>query len=700
MPISFCAWYATMDLTEFIYGRRGFNWKERARVSVVSGACIILVAFLVEHFLNPSTDFSFWIYNFGLIAFWGGLINSGEGSSLGTFLFILIQSGLIVLSHPMLLDRYMFAFWGLWGYLAAYTRFTEHYTHRTMEPFWLVMYFVPPMLLIFSTGTFSGSPIVVSFFSTEAAAFIAGVYSLGVCQVIFQIWVVHSTWFSFRILYFYFFMGILSNLELFQLNILVPVLESYLGWTIPGWIFIAIISVACCISYFTPTAPGWMGVQSLSQKFDLLVALWLILYNGAILSSLDVSTAFFSRVGMIVIGFVAFVIHGFLKSMEDGLTKELTAFFYFSVAAAASLWYLESVVIFFIPFYGFIRLSKVTHWTESSKILRRIFIGILLITLSIALNSKMLITLGAITEFFCLMELSHRIFRDSLLFPIAVTFLGFWVIGIGFLYQRYYENIQMAAEYISSLDTVTPVIRDVMKIPSSKIDESFHWFAPLSNLLYQNQMYLLTFSAALLVLIALACVMKIFMPKGKSALPSGSPGHIKITSKEITLNTSKKDHGFAIKLKGTKPEQLTIRQAWLYIDDSSIWHNLERVVPAIAVQVFKSSMYPIKMCPVMLKKEDFKAGSRTFETTIEFAVGTNGGPSVSHPTLMPVLRNLEYNNITQLGVRVVFETEADLRSRHTIRSKSGLMGLYGRPIYIGNLCSVVIHPRTIYQCKN
>merc|ERR1712137_1439333 len=267
------------------------------------------------------------------------------------------------------------------------------------------------------------------------------------------------------------------------------------------------------------------------------------------------------------------------------------------------------------------------------------------------------------------------------LFPIAVTFLGFWVIGIGFLYQRYYENIQMAAEYISSLDTVTPVIRDVMKIPSSKIDESFHWFAPLSNLLYQNQMYLLTFSAALLVLIALACVMKIFMPKGKSALPSGSPGHIKITSKEITLNTSKKDHGFAIKLKGTKPEQLTIRQAWLYIDDSSIWHNLERVVPAIAVQ-------------------DFKAGSRTFETTIEFAVGTNGGPSVSHPTLMPVLRNLEYNNITQLGVRVVFETEADLRSRHTIRSKSGLMGLYGRPIYIGNLCSVVIHPRTIYQCKN
>mmetsp|Transcript_16803 Transcript_16803/g.21418 ORF Transcript_16803/g.21418 Transcript_16803/m.21418 type:complete len:106 (-) Transcript_16803:32-349(-) len=90
---------------------------------------------------------------------------------------------------------------------------------------------------------------------------------------------------------------------------------------------------------------------------------------------------------------------------------------------------------------------------------------------------------------------------------------------------------------------------------------------------------------------------------------------------------------------------------------------------------------------MMLNKEDFRAGSRNFETKVEFGSGTRGGPSISHPTLLSTIRQL---NSSDLKLRVVFETTADLHSNFVIKTKSGLLGLFGSPVQRGNLITMEI----------
>jgi len=116
MPIAFSLWYLSMDLTPLLFGRQSFTWEQRQWVSVWFGLAVLVVSYGIDR--RTKQDFSFWLYLFGLMSFWGGLSSMDTGSQLDRLLYCLINVGLMLIS--VLLDRRVFVVFGsmgVFGYL-------------------------------------------------------------------------------------------------------------------------------------------------------------------------------------------------------------------------------------------------------------------------------------------------------------------------------------------------------------------------------------------------------------------------------------------------------------------------------------------------------------------------------------------------------------------------------------------------------
>lgn len=141
LPLAVCLWYVSMDITPLLFDlnleRPDFStadqetkdayfaakaeiWRLRQMVSVLFGAGMIAFAYLIDR--RTKYDYAFWLYLFGLLAFWGGLSSMDSDSELGKFLYALINVGLIGLG--LFLSRRAFlvfgslGVYGYFGYLA------------------------------------------------------------------------------------------------------------------------------------------------------------------------------------------------------------------------------------------------------------------------------------------------------------------------------------------------------------------------------------------------------------------------------------------------------------------------------------------------------------------------------------------------------------------------------------------------------
>jgi ABC-type molybdate transport system permease subunit len=69
-------------------------------------------------------------------------------------------------------------------------------------------------------------------------------------------------------------------------------------------------------------------------------------------------------------------------------------------------------------------------------------INLVLVLLGAAIGRRVFTVLGAVGVAGYLGYLSHRYFRDSMLFPFALTLLGLAVVGLGVWWQRHEAAIQ------------------------------------------------------------------------------------------------------------------------------------------------------------------------------------------------------------------------------------------------------------------
>jgi hypothetical protein len=118
MPVAVTLWYMSMDLAPFLYGDEYLGWTDRQMVSVVVGALMIVLALAVDlRTKNRQKDYAFWLYLFGVMAFWGGLSMMDSGSELGKFIYCCINIGMIIFGA--IINRRVFVIFGAFG-IAGY----------------------------------------------------------------------------------------------------------------------------------------------------------------------------------------------------------------------------------------------------------------------------------------------------------------------------------------------------------------------------------------------------------------------------------------------------------------------------------------------------------------------------------------------------------------------------------------------------
>lgn len=105
MPLAVVLWYLSMDLVPMLFGPWGgmsdhqewqTYWDFRKWVSLWFGLAMVLFALFVDlRARHGRQDFAFWLYLFGVLAFWGGLSLMDSDSELGKFLYCCINLLLI-----------------------------------------------------------------------------------------------------------------------------------------------------------------------------------------------------------------------------------------------------------------------------------------------------------------------------------------------------------------------------------------------------------------------------------------------------------------------------------------------------------------------------------------------------------------------------------------------------------------------------
>lgn len=109
--LAFTLWYMSMDLCPLLYGEHP-TWNQRAGVSAAVGAMMLVAGYAVDR-LRTREDFAFWIYLFGLMAFWGGLSSLESDSEPRKLVYLFVNLGLMFVS--LLLDRRTFIVFGAMG---------------------------------------------------------------------------------------------------------------------------------------------------------------------------------------------------------------------------------------------------------------------------------------------------------------------------------------------------------------------------------------------------------------------------------------------------------------------------------------------------------------------------------------------------------------------------------------------------------
>jgi hypothetical protein len=131
MPIAVTLWYMSMDFATLLAAGSDSSWMYRKKVSMVFGLAMLALALYVDLRCRRRPDFAFWLYIFGVLAFWGSLSTMDSSSQLGKLLYACLN--LLLLIVGAVLDRRVFTVCGalgLFGYLGylSYSVFKDSMT--------------------------------------------------------------------------------------------------------------------------------------------------------------------------------------------------------------------------------------------------------------------------------------------------------------------------------------------------------------------------------------------------------------------------------------------------------------------------------------------------------------------------------------------------------------------------------------------
>jgi hypothetical protein len=104
-------WFLSMDLAQWIAGKP-HDWETARQMSIWFGLGVIVAAMLVNA-RQRSGDFAYWLYLFGVIAFWGGITAAADGGALERTLYCAMNVAFLFIA--VFLGRQAFAVFGAIG---------------------------------------------------------------------------------------------------------------------------------------------------------------------------------------------------------------------------------------------------------------------------------------------------------------------------------------------------------------------------------------------------------------------------------------------------------------------------------------------------------------------------------------------------------------------------------------------------------
>jgi hypothetical protein len=102
MPVAVTLWYMSMDVAAMLIyanetGWSPAGWEFRKWFSIAFGAIMVLVAFWVDLRARATRDYAFWLYLFGLLAFWGGLSSMSSNLLSGKLIYLAVNLCLVLI---------------------------------------------------------------------------------------------------------------------------------------------------------------------------------------------------------------------------------------------------------------------------------------------------------------------------------------------------------------------------------------------------------------------------------------------------------------------------------------------------------------------------------------------------------------------------------------------------------------------------
>ena len=404
-PVSFAFWYLSMDLSPLVPGWGVFSHATiRARVSLALGVLIMLAGYIFERKLGSDPDMGFWLYLFGLLTFkFSVFIDFPERDVRGS-LYLLTQVALILVgSH---LNRTTFHVFGTIGVIEYVASICSNRTSMSNSVLlWLLKALVAAAL--FSQAVRRGGNIEV----------LAGI----VCLI----------GFNFN------FLSFITSSELYYLLLL----ATNLGFAaIPGlfsrpldlWLF-TIPDMQFLLSFVTCILVAVYHlkvVKHIKEHPKALTDHLFLFYR--ILMSVAVSVIFiflrqpcFTWVG----GAGIFVVFSCYVEMRQVPKPVKAAAVFFAVLYSL---FLQSNLMYLVACLAL--LGIVLAHLEDEK-WEGCVIAVLLVLLSVPLNSKFLIAIGSIYVITYLTHLAYNTFRNSLVFPLVLIVMGLLIIFSAVQYQ-------------------------------------------------------------------------------------------------------------------------------------------------------------------------------------------------------------------------------------------------------------------------
>jgi len=421
VPVSFNLWFLSMDLAPLLPRYADNLFQTRRWVSVLFGLLTMIAGYGAELVLGNHPDFGFWLYLFGMIPFWFSLMIEFPDQEMLHSIQLIVNSCLVLVGSQ--LDRMMFEWFGCIGMSISTVGILYTKSSQSLS-LWMLKAILASALL--SESVKIAAPLVVLSAIASVIAFninAAKFYQQG--EVCFLIQLFTN-------------LGYLIGFAKFYTPCFVEI--SFISFDLINlFSFVCSVGVTCFHMHIILSNKHNYYFFGYRLVMSILLSLFLLL----------LSQELFIFAGLA--GIPCFVWHIIYQNRHiqhpplPGLLFLLTiAVFgvaFSSVLHSQLTYYICCVLcaILLIKMYG-----KNQH--------HGFFVVIVLITMSIPLQSKCLLTICVLYLLFYLTWLAYDVFKHSLMFPVVLVAMGLAIIFLAIKYQQNEANIN------DIFDGITPAV--------------------------------------------------------------------------------------------------------------------------------------------------------------------------------------------------------------------------------------------------